>query len=528
MDTLSPQSVLDHRQNKDSCAIADNITRNKGPKRPLSVTFDPELDQEEIINRVPQPYRTSFSAVTTLERRDRSRSSSPTTSVVSSLKSDRSRSKSPLTRKLSPKHVTYDSVVTVRRSNSYEVQKLSGEEKEDMANNSTDYQSRIREMSEMIVKEYSSPEKEDADKLFVSDPPKRNRDAVKNGAPNGRVPGNRPRSPPKQVLSKDYDHDRTISYRKAIHDNYSSEIKQLADNVVDERYASEPQNIGMRVERSNSVPSCDETDSNKLTHHKRTISGSISNFFRRMSPRMIRKQKKERGSKTSLSSRDSETGSQFSRGKVRQSFLNLLKRPKSRSKSTSKDDVNQHLDDIDGGFNTDASSNRILKSIEQNNMSDREVYNRFKEKQTNSDRHPGEMGQNGRPQAMKATHVPSNIQIRVESPRSTSRGTENREPVQQKYREPVQRIREPKQRSPPPNNESRSSRDQSSYSRSDPPGSLNVRLVPKSADSLQKTMVSSMSADESIGDCSLDVNFTGKFNYYLHGEVYLIQFSICQ
>jgi hypothetical protein len=125
--------------------------------------------------------------------------------------------------------------------------------------------------------------------------------SVKNGAPNGRVPVNRQRSPPKQVLSKDYDHDRTISYRKAIHDHYSSEIKQLADDVVDERYASEPQNIGMRVERSNSLPSRDETDSNKLTPHKRTISGSRSNFFRRVSPRMTRKQKKERGSKTSLS-----------------------------------------------------------------------------------------------------------------------------------------------------------------------------------------------------------------------------------
>jgi hypothetical protein len=64
------------------------------------------------------------------------------------------------------------------------------------------------------------------------------RDAVKNGAPNGRVPVNRQRSPPKQVLSKDYDHDRTISYRQAIHDHYSSEIKQLGGSLTNNLSAS--------------------------------------------------------------------------------------------------------------------------------------------------------------------------------------------------------------------------------------------------------------------------------------------------
>lgn len=504
MDTLSPQSVLDHRQNIESSVIPDKITRSKSPRRPLSVTFNPEIYQEDIINRVPQPYRTSFSAVTTLERRDRSRSTSPA-STLSSLKSIRSRSKSPVTRKLSPKHVTYDSVVTVRRSNSYEVQQLSGEDKNEMANNNEDYQSKIREMSEMIVKEYSSPEKENVDDLFISDPPKKTHDGIQNGAPNGRLPKSKQRSPPKQVLSKDYDHDRTISYRKAIHDQYSNEIKTLADNVVDERYASEPQNIGMRVERSNSVPSRDETQNNKLTPNKRTISGSISNFFRRMSPRMSRKQRKEKGSKTSLSSqqsRESETGSnqRFSRSKVRQSFLNLLKRPKSRSSSTAKDDQKQPQDDTDGGFRTDRASDRILKSIEQNNMSEREVYNRFKGKHTDSDKHPGDTTQNGRPQAMKATHPTPNIEIRVDSPP----GSENRDPVQ-KYREPISRNNETKQKSPP-NSQPSTSRDHSSR-QAEPPNSLGVHMVPKSGNTLQRTLVSSMSADESIGDCSLD--FTG-------------------
>lgn len=509
MDTLSPQSVLDRRQNKDTHIIADHITRGKSPARQNSLTFDSEFEQDEIINRVPQPYRTSFSAVTTLERLDRSRSTSRSTSpapTISSLKSNRCRSKSPLTRKLSPKHVTYDSVVTVRRSNSYEVQTLSGEDKNEMANNSTDYQSRIREMSEMIVKEYSSPEKENVDGQFVNDAPK------KNGAPNGRVPLNKQRSLPKQVLPIE-ENDRTISYRHAIRDNYSTEIKQRADNIVDERYASEPQNIGIRAERSNSVPSRDGMDSNKLTPHKRTISGSISNFFRRMSPRMSRKQRKERGSKTSLSSqmsRDSETGSnqRFSRGKVRQSFLNLLKRPKSKSGSVSKEDHDRNHDDTDGGFKSDATSNRILRSIEQNNMSEREVYSRFKEKQIENDRSPSDMEHNNRPQAMKAVS-PTNIQIRVESPRSAYRGVENREPVQ-RDREQVSRNREQKQWSPPSKNEQNISRDQKVKRQSDPPASLNVQMVPKSGKSLQRVLTSSMSADESIGDCSLDVNFTGK------------------
>jgi hypothetical protein len=209
---------------------------------------------------------------------------------------------------VSPKHVTYDSVVTVRRSNSYEVQKLSGEEKDDMANNSVDYQSRIREMSEMIVKEYSSPEKEDADKFFVSE------------------------SCVATLYGKSYLYFHLLYVCEGSIYCCPSHRGTVLSLIV-------------------------------LLSYQYSVVQMQSNFFRRVSPRMTRKQKKERGSKTSLSSRDSETGSQFSRGKVRQSFLNLLKRPKSKSKSKNREDENQHLDDIDGGFKTDPSSNRILKSI---------------------------------------------------------------------------------------------------------------------------------------------------------------------
>lgn len=555
MDTLSPQSVLDHRLSKDSHVIADRITRGKSPNRQLSPCREFGPGEDEILNRVPQPYRTSFSAVTSLERRDRSRSTSPTTTIPS-LKSIRSRSKSPSTRKNHPKHVTYDSVVTVRRSNSYEVQRLSGED--DMANKSVDYQSRIREMSEMIVKEYSSPDKDDVDTLFPSDPPRKSHDNVKNGAPNGRLP--KQRSPPKHVLSKDYENDRTISYRKAIHDHYSPEIRQLADNVVDERYASAPHDIGLRSERSNSLPSREETNSNKLTPHKRTISGSISNFFRRMSPRTSRKQRKERGSKTSLNSKnsqESETSSNFSRSKVRNSFMKLLKRPRSKSSSSRSKEEN---DDTDGGFRTSPSNERILRSIEHNNMSDKEVYNRFKDRQGESERYSD--GQN-KPQAVKASHPAAKIEIKIESPspRAWSRGSENKEPLRytrepgrrykevenreavqytrepgrrnrevenrepvqytqepgQRYRdvenrdpvqytrEPGQRYREQKSRSPPPSNEK--PRDQPTVKLSESPK--------ESQGTLEKTMPSVTSADESIGDCSLDVSFTGKLLYHV-------------
>lgn len=139
MDTEGPVSVLDHRIRSSSRdrVIADRITRQRSPgpssrsHRSHGVdaqtgSVNDEDSQEELIYRISQPYRTSFSAKhsVTWGKVDRSRSLSPT----SSLRSDLSYCSVPPTLKIggdkrrtrgqskSPKRVTYNTRVTVRHS----------------------------------------------------------------------------------------------------------------------------------------------------------------------------------------------------------------------------------------------------------------------------------------------------------------------------------------------------------------------------------------------------------------------------
>ncbi|KAH9498714.1 hypothetical protein Btru_004652 [Bulinus truncatus] len=141
MDTEGPISVLDRRPRSSSRdkVIADRITRQRSPgpsfrhnrdRRVPSQDSNVGVEDEEgqdVVYRIAQPYRTSFSARHSVAwgKVDRSRSLSPT----SSLRSDSSRASAPPIfysgggdkrrprgRSKSPKRVTYNTRVTVRHS----------------------------------------------------------------------------------------------------------------------------------------------------------------------------------------------------------------------------------------------------------------------------------------------------------------------------------------------------------------------------------------------------------------------------
>ncbi|KAK3105896.1 hypothetical protein FSP39_008083 [Pinctada imbricata] len=89
MDTLSPQSVLDHRTRETPGTnvhlIPDRVTRTVSPGRLKSKSASSVTEEEEVELQISQPYRTSFSAITRPVRtkRDRSRSTSPAYSTTS-------------------------------------------------------------------------------------------------------------------------------------------------------------------------------------------------------------------------------------------------------------------------------------------------------------------------------------------------------------------------------------------------------------------------------------------------------------
>lgn len=514
MDTLAPQSVLDHRSNKkESLLVSDRITRHKSASNPS----DQVSDSEEIDIRIPQPYRTSFSAVLTPARvsKERSRSTSPARVLTSSMKSEHGA----VGRKLSPKHVTYDAKVTVRHSDSYdhETEVLQGDELNSSVDpafdpsftdyespgGKMDYSSKIREMTELIVNEYS-----DKNGVDVTDSSQNSRKRVmgrqnaKNGLTNGGSPSPQKPMPPVHQLSKEYDHDRTVSYRQAITNQYSEEVKKLAEAKIEERYppgARITHNSlvkDVKAERSNSVPSHPGLeDNNRLTPTKKSVGGSIGNFFRKLSPRLGRKSRKDKGSTSSVDTAGSQDTS-LSRSKVRSSFLKLMGRSKTQSTTRSQDSLDYLSADREAGFVQEdkqnqmpTSSNRILKSIEQNTITERDVYQRFKEKQSpksssESSQLQGEVHRQSRPQAMRATAALS--------PPGTDK--ENLSQADAPSSSGEQSVAEP-------------------LTRVDPPSSLDIRVVAKSPRVLQSSMLSALSNEDSIGECSLDNTLTGEWDF---------------
>lgn len=290
MDTLGPVSVLDSGQRHRDTVVADRLTRRRSPNRPRLRQALSELD---VVYRIPQPYRTSFSAKHSVERlpgSNRSRSLSPASSLrsVQSSRSDRGGVRRH-GRAKSPKRVTYDTRVTVRHSDADDSMftELSSRECESSPSSyqkspaplhtsnhlsrdsGLDYSTQLRDLSDQIIKmDWASKEEVESDTPSPQGILKESQNSHKQplacqpsptsashslralpagrgdkeNTPNGSPPRQQPPSgdfyhTPKvsATISRDYQHDRTFSYRQAITDHYSSEVRALVDAGIAEK-----------------------------------------------------------------------------------------------------------------------------------------------------------------------------------------------------------------------------------------------------------------------------------------------------
>ena len=549
MAARGPQSLLDRREpDRDVNVVRDRLTRQRSPARSpraRSNSYGNEgVDEEEISVRISQPYRTSFSAVLppTRGKKDRSRSTSP---GCSSLKgSDRSRSKSPGGRQSRQKHVRYSDRVVIRETGTshtsgtsdsvgnlsdrdmnntsgYHSAKssvlsadnskmsLARKDKSKMSQDASqerDYSSELRELSQQIVREYSYPKDrensvEKSSQNHNAQTPNGNV-SVKESHSSSHVVKSKTKQAPAMVVKDNYDHDRSISYRAAIKDHYSNEIRQKADALVHE----EPPVVRRKevpahnepplskvtesdsFERRSSLPVEKDDTSNRLTPSKRSISASIGNFFRRLSPHLPRRSKKgnlSNASSVSLSPDDRDvdrpmnkhasTGN-LHRGKFRRSFQKLFGGKSKRGSKSAKEDrsVDDLSQEVSGNQNkTVPPSSVYMKSIEQGAKSD-DMYHKFKNRNTNRS---GETTTPVRVQAMKA------------SPRIASPGPESGLD-QSGFERSYEKI---------PGRQSQGS------------NSLDIKWLPKSKRSLQGSQMSGISLDgDSIGECSINPNLSGK------------------
>lgn len=299
MDTLGPVSVLDSGRRSRDAVITDRLTRRRSPERPRLKASRSDMD---VVYRIPQPYRTSFSARQSVERlnvSDRSRSLSPTSSLRS-FQSSRSERVGRVrhVRAKSPKRVTYDTRVTVRHSDTDDSMftELSSRDlesspshlvKSDFLHMNTsvqskdsglDYSLQLRDLSHQILKmDWSTQDKDRLDASFIGS--SQDHSPVtgtslhgilkesQNSRQNLSEPGFgsspthgplhitlshqgdkenalsaddhvtiQPQAHVSAVASlRDSQYERSHSYRKAITDHYSSEVKALVDAGVEEK-----------------------------------------------------------------------------------------------------------------------------------------------------------------------------------------------------------------------------------------------------------------------------------------------------
>ncbi|XP_060588813.1 serine-rich adhesin for platelets-like [Ruditapes philippinarum] len=537
-----PASVLDSREisSKDNSShvVRDRLTRHRSPARSSnrwSYTSEEGSDDDEVIKpKIPQPYRTSFSAIAPPDRikRDRSRSTSPCTSSLKG--SNRNRSKSPGRR--SNRRVTYDETVKIRGSEASDSQVTNLSDKDlnetsghfsadssmmesDMSNSSQrDISMELRELTQQIVKEYSSLETKDSLDLSSQSRNQSHKSSTPNGTAKVMVSNNGSMKPrqnvkvvseggqkKKIIVSEDYDNERSVSYRVAVTNNYSDEIKQQAEEVMKDvsptlvvEPAKEPTKVNETKdsksrERHNSLPNeKGEIESSRLTPAKRSISSSIGNFFRRLSPHVGRKNKKgnlSTASSQSLSPGDELDGSfqrhnstsSLSRGKLRKSLMKLMGKSKKSSKSSNKSDSSFEDLNLSNNSHSDGSkqtpkSALYMKSIEQTTKNDKDMYHKFKDRKKQKS---GEANATGKAVKVSPKYSyadsdkPSTTETSISSLLSGD-AIECDSPVKTR-----------------------------------PPDTLDVKLVPKSIQALQALQISTISGDDSIGDCSIDPNLTG-------------------
>ena len=301
--------------------------------------------------------------------------------------------------------------------------------------------------------------------------------------------------------------------------------------------------------------------SNQLTPAKRSVSTSISNFFKRISPHLGRKRTKDRsnngsraGSSQSLPAAagvtmDPETPSptttqtsppsstntssgHFSRSRIRNSFLKLMGGPRKDSKSKVSAAINSSSSPQSGELNTSGESacdknntsdseakpqvtsmpqaaQRKLKSMEKNQPG-KDVYREFKDKRSPHGSSATDASLEERYRAIKAQY------------KDRPRALEDELSFDEASTSPqYPSSRSGSQTSPsgdqPSCDEGRGDRtdvlgggeDMGRAGKAEPPSSLDV-VPPRAIRLLQASTVSTISGDESIGECSLDCNLTGE------------------
>lgn len=668
MDTLGPVSVLDSGRRTRDALVADRVTRRRSPDRPRLKAAHSDLD---VVYRIPQPYRTSFSARHSVERlpgSDRSRSLSPTSSLRStqSCRSDRI-GRLRLGRAKSPKRVTYDTRVTIRHSDAEDSMfgELSSRELESSSSytqnlkshaqspslhtsqlsrdSGLDYSLQLRDLSDQIIKMEWAKDKDSADSSVkplahadaggcvqkgvkpnpnppsilkesqnshhknagskYSPPPplhpapsrtpqasRGDKENTPNGSPPPQSFAREPAVTPKttRTISRDYQHDRTLSYRRAISDHYSSEVRALVDAGIEEKPPSMlgRENGGLLAQqRSSSVTAVSRVNqantSSQLTPAKRSVSTSISNFFKRISPHLGRKRSKDRaGSSQSLPATSgvtvdregnasgvavtpdaaspttaqapsaakgaSSSSSHFSRSMIRNSFLKLVggKESKSKLKSSPNNSSPQTTADSipspeyysieprDGSTISDdefkqqsempESAQRVLKSMERNSLGKKDVYHEFKSKRSSPQSATAEANLEERYRAIKAQYSdrpPSQLEDELFDSYDGSYSVSRAHAYQREELEP-HATKEPSRVSP----QLRDGADQlegedtgSRVIKAEPPSSLDV-VPPRAIHLLQTSIISTISGDESIGECSLDCNLTASEPSLLSGN----------
>lgn len=323
------------------------------------------------------------------------------------------------------------------------------------------------------------------------------------------------------------------------------------------------------VSRVSSAPA-----SNQLTPAKRSVSTSISNFFKRISPHLGRKRSKDRsnnssraGSSQSLpaaagvtvdpetpsptmqhcaapaasSSSGSGSGSShFSRSRIRNSFLKLVggsrKDSKSKVSAAISSDASPQAVDLNvsaGSQGSDTSgekkntsdsdrkpankgmpesTQRKLKSMEKNSFGKKDVYREFKDKRSPHTTSAADANLEERYRAIKAQYKDRPSLLDEELSFDAYDGA-SASPLYPTSRSGVrsESLSSPSQEEVLPLGSlgAGEGEDGSRAGKAEPPSSLDV-VPPRAIRLLQASTVSTISGDESIGECSLDCNLTGR------------------
>lgn len=532
----SSKSSLDNLQGRPNLPQRGNVTysslRLRPPSQERSIHISPDritrhaspgreklADEQEVVPRIPQPYRTSFSAVTSPRRVPRPSNFTPLNRSTPLRSTMPGRLTSPETRPVTSsqgvtnttsfscydhgrasKHSLDSSVVfsgqSRGRSKTSKANKLSSRSAENVLNDSGGKE-------KMTVVGFSNPELNINKSLVNGDRSVKEFMTMSNGTLQTQTDsdtisntmestdftdgGTSPEPKyttfeveTKKLITREYVHVQDISYFKALekieklpHPDEETEAlvqsimkgkkrdwKMLSPKRERGKYAglslptSPDDSPKIREQRSGTLPS--ETLLSKKpmasTPVKRSLSTSITNFFKRMSPKSIRRSskgsQKSRGSATpdssnnslqavfcdsadelSFDSDQSGSGKQKKKSPRHSPIRNFLGQSfrKSRSKegiSSSASNSNEAIltkgsksptygSDTNGEVTAysptmTSESSRILKSIENNSQAEKNVYQAFKEKQS-----PKRVSEaiSMKPQALKAVEFPEEVLI---------------------------------------------------------------------------------------------------------------------